>query len=278
MDARIRRIITRIKPLHRLCRVALYNSGIFYYRKKYRQENYAQFFDKIHNSKVGKRCFIIGNGPSLKASDLDKIVDEDCFAANCIFLIFPQTPWRPTYYTIGDRYAKITSEQLEDVGADTIFLGDYFCRFNDVWANNAVCLHQHIQLSDKNCKVSPDISKYVTNCATVSFLSMQVAAYMGYSEIYLLGFDHNYKREFTRSGAVVVTGASRSHFFEETDTSVKPEDVIGEMNGMTRAYEAFRDYAKEHGITVKNATRGGKLEVFERVDFDSLFEGKTKEE
>ena len=40
---------------------------------------------------------------------------------------------------------------------------------------------------------------------------------------------------------------------------------------MTKAYEAFRRYADENGIKVKNATRGGKLEIFERVDFDSLF-------
>ncbi len=36
------------------------------------------------------------------------------------------------------------------------------------------------------------------------------------------------------------------------------------------AYMSLREYAKEHGIRVLNATRGGKLEVFERVNFDKL--------
>ena len=37
------------------------------------------------------------------------------------------------------------------------------------------------------------------------------------------------------------------------------------------AYQAAEKYAEEHGIKIYNATRGGRLEVFERVDFDSLF-------
>lgn len=36
-------------------------------------------------------------------------------------------------------------------------------------------------------------------------------------------------------------------------------------------YQAARRYAETHGIKIYNATRGGELEVFERVDFDSLF-------
>ena len=37
------------------------------------------------------------------------------------------------------------------------------------------------------------------------------------------------------------------------------------------AYEVAKENAEKKGIKIYNATRGGKLEVFERVDFDSLF-------
>ena len=36
-------------------------------------------------------------------------------------------------------------------------------------------------------------------------------------------------------------------------------------------YMCAKEYAERHEIKIYNATRGGKLEVFERVDFDSLF-------
>ncbi|MBQ4379398.1 MAG: hypothetical protein II821_09430 [Treponema sp.] len=39
----------------------------------------------------------------------------------------------------------------------------------------------------------------------------------------------------------------------------------------TNAFFAAKRYADEHGVRILNATRGGKIEVFERVDFDSLF-------
>ena len=42
----------------------------------------------------------------------------------------------------------------------------------------------------------------------------------------------------------------------------------------TLSYQAAKQYAQTHGIKIKNATRGGKLNVFQRVDFDSLFPKK----
>ena len=40
---------------------------------------------------------------------------------------------------------------------------------------------------------------------------------------------------------------------------------------MKVAFEFAEEYSKEHGFRIYNATRGGALEAFERVDFDSLF-------
>ena len=106
---------------------------------------------------------------------------------------------------------------------------------------------------------------------TVSYAAMQIAVYLGYSEIYLLGFDHNYSFEFDSSGNVISTGKTDTHFFKDE----VPEDIIADVWGMTKAYESFKDYADNHGIKVRNATRGGKLEVFERVNFDSIFDHQS---
>ena len=82
---------------------------------------------------------------------------------------------------------------------------------------------------------------------------------MGFSEIYLLGVDCNYK-----------IGSKNNHFIaEETeDNRDHGEDA------MIKAYEYAKKYADAHDIKIYNATRGGMLEVFERVDFDNLFEDK----
>ena len=94
---------------------------------------------------------------------------------------------------------------------------------------------------------------------TVACSAMQLAVYMGFKEIYLIGCDCDYSGE-------------RRHF---DDFKVENEHpIIDEEGKMVMTYETVKRYADEHGIKIYNATRGGKLEVFERVDFDSLFDRK----
>lgn len=267
MKLQVRKKIAKIKPLHKMARLVMYNSGYVYYRTMYRRKNYAEVFSRLKGSMAGKRCFIVGNGPSLLVEDLERLKDEDCFGVNEIHRIFNQTKWRPKYYVIMDRYSKTTPEQLRDLECNNIFLTDYYCRFNTVLRDDIVCLHQHYNLSEKRFRFSSDISKCIISSPTVSYTAMQIASYLGYSEVYLLGFDHNYSFEFDRKGAVIKTDAMETHFFHDEI----PEDIIANVWGMTKAYESFKKYAEENGIVVRNATRGGRLEVFERTDFDSLF-------
>ena len=43
------------------------------------------------------------------------------------------------------------------------------------------------------------------------------------------------------------------------------------MEKILQGYCVVKKYAQEHGIKIQNATRGGKLEIFERVNLDDLF-------
>ena len=268
MKSKWRKKIVRIKPVHHLARLLMYNSGWFFYRKIYKERRYDSLFAEMKDSKHGKRCFIIGNGPSLQAEDLDKLRDEDCFAANGIYHIFQSTSWRPTYYLIMDRYCNAEPEMIRNLESNIVFLGDYYWRFNKVLRDDAICLHQYIPFIQKSYSVSQDISKKVVNTYTVSFVAMQIAAYLGYKEIYLLGFDHHYEFELDKKGRIIKSVDTKEHFFQDYNPNTYASNVIG----MTKSYMAFHTYAKEHNITIKNATRGGKLEVFERVDFDNLFQ------
>lgn len=272
MDLKYRKIIAKVKPLHRAIRSAMYNSGSEFYRKIYKERDYKSLFESLHDSQVGKRCFIIGNGPSLTVDDLEKLVDEDCFGTNEIHRIFQKTRWRPKYYLIMDRYSKSTSKQIKDLECKTVFLGDYYWRFNEVLREDAICLHQHQDLNGNSFRFSSDISKCIYNSPTVSFGAMQIAAYLGYKEIILLGFDHNYSFEFDKRGNVISTGTANAHFFKDD----MPEDIIANICGMNKAYEAARAYCCENGISIKNATRGGKMEIFERINFDELTQKQMK--
>lgn len=266
MNLKYRKLIARIKPIHKLARLYMYDSSICFYRKLNRKYAFQERLLELKKKRTSDRCFIIGNGPSLRVSDLNLLANEDCFGANEIHKIFPKTVWRPKYYVIVDRYSKSKPEIIRDIECGTMFLSDYYWRFNTVLRDDAICLHQSYNWNEKKYQFSFDIAKKIVCSPTVTYASMQIAAYLGYKEVYLLGVDHNYEFEFASDGSVVKTEQKDTHFFKDE----MPEDIIADVWGMTKAYESFKDYAKKNNISVRNATRGGRLEVFDRIDFDQL--------
>jgi len=51
----------------------------------------------LHNSRAGQRCFILGNGPSLRQTDLSKLRNEATIGLNRIFLAFPEMGFHTSY-------------------------------------------------------------------------------------------------------------------------------------------------------------------------------------
>lgn len=219
-------------------------------------------FKGIHKN---KRCFIIGNGPSLCSSDLDKIYEngELSFGMNRIYKIYEKTVWRPSYYLIDD-FNAYKNDYLQWISMDNenMFVREYYNLAGLPDLKEANRYHSTFQnLTDRKPDFSEDITKTVFWGATVAYSAMQIAAYMGFSEVYLLGMDFNYEDR--------KKGGQGVHFSEEYEKGIMFEVNYKREHEM--AYLSAKEYSKTHSIKFYNATRGGKLEIFERVDFDSLF-------
>ena len=266
MNKKYRNIITKIPSIHKLARLIMYNNGKIFFRKLYKKNQYDELFRKLHNSCAGKRCFIVGNGPSLRVSDLELLKYEDCFGANEIHRIFSKTSWRPKYYIIVDRYTKTTPVEIAEVDSQIVFLSDYYWRFNRVLREDAICLKQRYFFEDSFPLFSDDISKYIYVGETVTYAALQIAVYLGYTEIYLIGVDHNYCKMLDQKGKLVSDGVKRNHFFIDEE----PEDIIANVYGMEKAYLAASEFCKKKGVEIYNASRGGKLEVFKRVELEKV--------
>lgn len=232
---------------------------------------------KYKNFYEGRRCFIIGNGPSLTVKDLEKIKahGEISIASNSIYNLFGVTDWRPDVYTVHDfQEIKKTREKISAVECELkIIAMSAAGRIYDI--DRAVLIRliepcEPVQFSD-------DISRCVYDGGTVTYVSIQCAVYMGFREIILLGVDHSFAREQTKDGRITVRNEIKNHFQNyQTENfwgngQKDEEAVVFPLDFATDAFIAAKSYADEHGIRILNATRGGKLEVFERVDFDSLF-------
>ncbi len=217
--------------------------------------------DKYQNN----RCFIIGNGPSLEINDLNKLKNEKTFAANRIYLTFDNTDWRPTFYFINDFKLYYLDYDI----IKKLDLSFKFVPLNSTIAcgkvDDDIIYYHRNGLGEHNTDFSFDVSEVVYANSTVTSAMLQFAVYMGFKEIYLLGIDNNYSGN---------TGSSGNHFdnrYENGISKMSKIPVKCNTDRMTITYETAKKAAESVGVKIYNATRGGALEVFERVDFDSLF-------
>ncbi len=239
----------------------------------FERTKYGKKLKKLENSHTGERCFVVGNGPSLTVADLELIARNniDTFATNRIFKLFNQTNWRPTYYVSEDiLLMQDAQEIIHDMDVTKRFIPINLKWYEGVEIDNADWyLEEYNDPMESTFGLSTDISKKIKCRGTVTTSCLQIALYMGYSEIYLIGVDHNFAKMFDKNGNVVVDETIKNHFSEDYDKGIVDQGF--QVDSATEGYlDADRLSRKKGNSRIFNATRGGKLEVFERVDIDKL--------
>ncbi|MGN1467423.1 MAG: 6-hydroxymethylpterin diphosphokinase MptE-like protein [Ruminococcus sp.] len=218
----------------------------------------------------GEKCFIIGTGPSLTSDDLDVLKENNipCFGTHRIFTTFETTKWRPTYYVAQD-YALIENniDKIKAIEAEIKILPAYFAEIFGRDKDKMYFVLREYEDSADKIHFSSKINQYICQGFTVAYASIQLAVWMGFSEIYLLGVDHNYSTYMSKDGKVVSTDVKNNYFGNEDYTC----DTLPRLDDSSRGYLKAKEYCDAHEVKIFNATRGGKLEVFPRVNFDELF-------
>lgn len=224
---------------------------------------------------TGQRCFLIGNGPSLRAEDLTKLHEagEITFAFNRVYNIFDQTPWRPTFYISQDeKMLAGCVNVVNNLELPVKFVPIQLNWWHDIRAEGAVyfnMLHQEAEDAG-DFAFSDDIARGIYNSSTGMYTAAQMAAYMGFSEIIFIGVDHHFRISQNSNGQIVVDNTVKDYFSDKYNED-KDNLYIPNTEKSTLTYVAMKNHCDKRGIRVRNATRGGKLEVFPRVEFDSLF-------
>ena len=235
---------------------------------------------KLKNIYKNKRGFIIGNGPSLCLEDINRLIPEVTLGCNSLYYIYKKTEWRPTCFFMHD-----SSFWDKHVQSDTQL--DYFsenCEYlftslsGFAYENskrsgkletcdNLFCLHI-LQHKMDEVRFIPDLTQKIHTSATTLYTMLQTAVFMGIHEIYLIGVDFSFQRTIDSKGNLIVNPAVTDH-----PEIIRVEGIEGVYypDHILHGYKVAKQYADAHGIKIYNATRGGGLEVFERVDFDSLF-------
>lgn len=227
----------------------------------------------LRDRERGKRIFVVGNGPSLNHTDIDKLCGEASIASNGIFLLFERRKYRPCYYTIEDQL--VAEDRADEAnalrgpikifpadvrqwlkpGPDTVHI-DFIRRYPDF------------------PRFTDDFVRRVWWGGTVTFLNLQLAYYLGASEVFLVGIDHNYAPPAAAdgvTGTVIKSNSADQNHFDPRYFGPGYRWHDPRVDRMEAGYRVAKDFFEARGRKIYNATRGGNLEVFPRVEFDSLF-------
>jgi hypothetical protein len=230
---------------------------------------------KLKDIHKRERCFIIGNGPSIKNVDLTKLKDEYTFVSNSFFLHKKYAKIRPNYYSVIDgEFFKGTKESKKfftnlskKAHKDTTF-------FFPVSTKDFIENKQYLTKSKKyylqikgefkeDQKYNIDLKKTLPSMVNVMLSCLIIANYMGFSKIYLLGFDHNWLSE---NNLRKPPRFYKKHYFKNDEKNTYE-------NGCFSGYILFKSYRllrRRLKATIINCTKNSYLDVFERRGLEDV--------
>lgn len=218
----------------------------------------------------GRRAFIIGNGPSLKQTDMSKLKGEITFGMNRIYLMFPELGFSTTYLSVvNDLVIEQTASDLATLDIPK-FLTWRSRRFFQNIPPSSFRLPTFLYTAYDSPGFSRDVRGRVWEGATVTYVTMQLAFHMGISEAILIGVDHNYATKGKPNATITSDGDDPNHFnpayFGKGFRWQLPDLETSEI-----AYSMARKAYEQARRRILDATVGGKLTIFEKVDYNSLF-------
>ncbi len=220
----------------------------------------------LRDSQRGQRCFILGNGPSLRRTDLSLLRNEITFGLNRIYLLFPEMGFQTTYLVAVNRLV------LEQCAAEIFalpvlkFIPWSARKYLRPPLENTVFLNTTCSHTD----FARDARRPIWAGATVTFVALQLAYHMGFEKVILVGVDHSFATQGKPHETIVSQGDDPNHFsphyFGKGFKWQLPDLETSEI-----AYRMARQAFEKDGRQVLDATIGGKLTIFEKVDYHSLF-------
>jgi hypothetical protein len=238
-------------------------------RHPWRRDSLARLAD-LKDKYRGQRAFIIGNGPSLNKTDLTKLKDEFTFGLNRIYLMFPALGFSTScLVSVNDLVIEQCLPELDALPIPRFlsWRSHRFFKLSSVISFLPIFLYTTYE----SPRFARDARGRLWEGATVTYVALQLAFHMGFRQVILIGVDHNFTSKGEANKTVVSEGDDPNHFsskyFGKGFRWQLPDLDTSEIG-----YGLARDAYRQAGREVLDATIGGKLTVFPKVDYNSLFQ------
>jgi hypothetical protein len=220
---------------------------------------------RLKDKYQGERCFIMGNGPSLRVTDLSRLKNEYTIGLNRIYLAFPDMGFPTSFYlSVNDLVIEQCASEIQ-----ALTMPRFVSWRARKWLDPDENLY-FIHTTYTGPKFARNATERLWEGGTVTYTALQMAYHLGFSLIILIGVDHNYVTQGKPNETVVSQGDDPNHFHP---------DYFGkgfrwqlpDIQAWDYSYTVARRAIEEDGREVLDATIGGKLQVFKKVAYDSLF-------
>jgi len=238
---------------------------------------------ELKNIHRNERCFILATGPSIKNQDLKLLKDETCIAASNFFVHPDYSIIKPKYYCAAPYHLPITEEAWQkwlgeldkSTGNTKLFFGlsdNERNLKNNHFTNRDIYFLNFSGSFESSLVNGIDLTCAVPAPQSVSVMALEIALYMGFSQIYLLGCDHDWILHYGKS----------VHFYNENNHTLvncgynefEGSDLENQFEcdlNLWRQYKYLKRIAENKQIQIFNATSGGLLDVFPRIQYETLF-------
>lgn len=219
----------------------------------------------LKDTHKGERCIIIGNGPSLKNTDLSKL--RGCFTVgmNRFYMAFPDLGFATScLLTVNDLVIEQCAKDLQSLPIPT-----FVSWRGHKWIEPTTNLH-YLHTSYYLPHFNGNAAGRLWEGATVTFVAMQLAYFFGFKQVVLIGVDHSFSTKGTPNTTITSTGDDPNHFhpgyFGKGFRWQLPDLETSEI-----AYNLAKEAYQRDGREILDATVGGKLTVFPKIAYESLF-------
>lgn len=248
------------------------------YRKKF---NLARN-QELCNRHAGQRCFIVGNGPSIKEQDLALLKNESTFFVNHFYKHPQILEISPKYYAIidpklitGEWPLSMLSEIITNCPQATLLLNSSYLNIPEIVAYadraNTYWIHSN-QFLHEGFACPADLTRGI-GLSNVVISCLFSAIYMGFKDIYLLGVDCD--------GIFRDLVNQSSHFYHAEKENIGDNDPALVVTSLRSSIQGLRGWAaiankfEKSPHRIVNLTKGGLLNVFPRRDFSAVVHEKS---
>lgn len=269
----IKKINSLVFSVYNICA-----KGLFALRYPFLR-NVLKLNKQYKNKHRGERCFILGLGPSLKEVDLNILNNETLFVVNDFVNFDTEQMLNPLYYFLIDHayYTDHITNAKDYMRKypNTQFFMNIKARkklIRNGLDNINYLYYRYIQ--HKNY-IKFNASKNMTAGMNVIHQCIQLALYMGFSEIVLLGCDLNY----------LATRFVQMHSYEEDvkydlrgedPNAQKLSDSLIRLAAAFSHHDALQEKAKKLGVKIYNTSMNSYIMSYEFRDIKSISRGAEK--